>query len=351
MCLTAGNKDAYRTNNSFMMYTAKCPICRSKPFITINKKIYHHNYDDLQGKIAFEYFKLNKQIIPEECISFCARCRAIYRAKFFDEDEIEQIYNGLYISLEESIRDDTGYVYNNQAFLDGCSQKMYNIVTELESRFKIKIKDVFDIGGRDGFRLKHLAGAGYNCRVFDPIDCDVCDPKISKERLWSKQISKDEKADIIFLCNVLEHCTDPYSIIMDCYDHLYDGGLLYIELPSDIETVCDWMLFGMWHRQNLAIDSTHYIFYSRKSVSLLFDSLRFRVIQFTYSILPECNVNVMEMIGRKENGMRKTSPYLSLDFDLIDSGYFPRLLRRIARKLKRSFFLISIIMICKELMQ
>ncbi len=121
-----------------------------------------------------------------------------------------------------------------------------NIAQETECRFKIQIRDIFDIGGRDGFRLKDLAKAGYKCKIFDPIDCDVCDSMISKERLWSNQICKDEKADFIFLCNVLEHCIDPYSIIMDRYDHLRDGGFLYVELPSDIETVFDWILFGVW---------------------------------------------------------------------------------------------------------
>ena len=319
-----------------MMYTSICPVCGSNPFTTINKKIYPDNYDGLQRKVAFEYFKLNKQIVPKESIAFCTGCRAIYRAHFFDQREIEQIYSSLYRLLEDSIYSDTRFAYNNQAFLDGCSQKMYNIVKEIENRFQTQIRDIFDIGGRDGFRLKDLANEGYKCKVFDPIDCEVCNPLISKEPLWSEQIGKDEKADFIFLCNVLEHCIDPHSIIMDCHEHLREGGFLYVELPSDIETVLDWMLFGIWRKKNLSVDNTHYVFYSRKAISLLLESFKFKGVRIEYSILPVINTNVLEVIGRKESAGTKTSPYLSLDFDLLSSGYFLRLLPRIVKKVKMS---------------
>ncbi len=107
-----------------MIYTSTCPICRSNPFITLNKKIYPENYGGLYRKVALEYFRLSNQIVPKEVISFCTRCRVIYRAHFFDEREIEKIYSSLYGILEDYIYTNEGFVYNNQAFLDGCSQKM-----------------------------------------------------------------------------------------------------------------------------------------------------------------------------------------------------------------------------------
>lgn len=317
-------------------FTDKCPICGTKPFFTLKSKVYIDNLTISQRKVATEYFKLHNEPSPEEVISFCSNCRAVYRANFFDAYEIGKIYNNIYKSLEEKISGDPGFVYNNERYLKGCSEKMLGLVKDFEKKYGIKVSECFDIGGRDGFRLRDLANNGYNCKVFDPISCEVCDAKISKEHIWSYEIKEDEKADFIFLCSVLEHSIDPCKMIKDCYAHLREGGFLYIVLPSDIETVFDWILFNRWRKRNLAIDNTHYIFFSKRSIIYLLESIGFDFVSCDFSILPDIQVNSLEIVCQKRKMEKsKLSKWLSFDFDLFSSGYLVRLIPRLIKKIIR----------------
>ena len=320
-----------------MKYTNTCPICGANPWATFRKNIVIEAYSPYQRHIAEPLFQLVEEKEPEEIISFCMGCRSIYRAKFFDDKEIDDIYNKHYFELEESLAGDPSFGYDNPIFLDGLSKKMLGIVKEIESRFNVKIKDVFDIGGRDGFRLKALAEAGYRCKVFDPIECAPCNDSISKERVFSPDMPKDEKADFIFLCNVLEHSIKPHDMIKECQSHLKDGGFLYIELPADIHAVLDWSLITRWMGKNLSIDNTHYVFFSRKTVATLLEKNGLESVGYNYSVLPSTSVTVLESISRKSNPATRNdiSPPTSFDFDLLSSNYFNGLIRRTLKKMIR----------------
>jgi len=330
-------QETERGDQRSMKYTNECPICGANPWATFRKNIDLDAYSSYQRLIAEPLYKFVGEKNPEEVISFCRECRSVYRAKFFDDQEISDIYNRLYFQLEEALAGDPSFGYDNPVFLDGLSKKMLGIVKGIESRFNVKIKDVFDIGGRDGFRLKALAEAGYSCKVFDPIECTVCDNRISKERFFSPDIPKDQKADFIFLCNVLEHSIEPQKMIAECHAHLKDGGFLYIELPADIQTVFDWLIFTRWMGKNLSIDNTHYIFFSRKTVATLLESKGFESVERKFSVLPNTSVTVQEHIGRRSAAgfQNETHPSLSFGFDLLSSRYFNNLLRRASSKLLR----------------
>jgi len=277
-----------------------CPICNAKPLMTIRKKINRNRADEFLIAALDEYYlKLCHEPSPSEVLSICSKCNSVYRANFFDTAEIKKIYEHLYHEIEVKFSKLDGYVYNKSEFLDGCSEKMFNTVKHLEDKFNLDIKSVFDIGGRDGFRLSKLADHGYDCTVFDPIICSICNDKIKKENFWSHEIPQEKKADLIILCNVLEHCIDPYSVIRNCYEHLEDNGLIFIELPTDKRTALFWIFVGRFLGKNLSIDATHNIFYSFKGLTYLLKSSGFDNIENTFSFLPSIDVKVSETIARK----------------------------------------------------
>lgn len=314
-----------------------CPICGRKPLATFRGKINVDKYQGAMRKVAEDYLELGRDAQPEEVVSVCGGCRALYRAKFFDEGEVEKIYGSLYRDLEAKLSGDVDFAYDNAAFKDGCAEHALALARRIESKHGAKVKDVFDIGGRDGFRLKRLAAEGYTCAVFDPIDTPVCDPRVRKERRWSHEIPDHEKADLILLCNVLEHSIDPYGLIKACHSHLRDGGFLYVELPSDIETVFDWLALTRWRGGNLTIDHTHHVFYSKKSVRHLLVQSGFETAECRFSRLPVIGVTVLETLSRKDSEPKPSClAGVSLDYDLLSSGHFPGLVRRALRKVLRS---------------
>lgn len=281
----------------------KCPICNSRPLLTVKKKINQGRADVfLKASLSEYYLKLCNESNPSEILSICSNCRSIYRTKFFDDKEIEQIYGHLYHEVEKELSSSNGFAYNKKQILDGCSEKMFNTVKGLEKKFNFNIRRIFDIGGRDGFRLSKLADDGYVCVVFDPILCDPCNSKIMKDNKWAHEISLEEKADLISLCNVLEHCIDPYSIIQICYQHLNDNGILLIELPWDRRNALVWLIIKRFFGRNLGIDATHNVFYSFKGLTYLLEKVGFHNIEHNISFFPSSETTkVIDTIARKSS--------------------------------------------------
>jgi len=283
----------------------KCPVCGSKPLFRVREKINFGKADGIFKESYEEYYlNLARETNPYEILDICARCNTIYRVNFFDEEEITKIYSSVYSKIEEKLSEINGFVYKNVAFKEGCSKNMFSLVKKIEYNYNSKIKTIFDIGGRDGFRLCDLAEGGYICKVFDPIQYDACNKKIIKNNLWSFQISKDEKADLIIMCNVLEHCVDLHKIINDCYEHLNEGGFLFIEVPCDIFSFLDWLFYYRIIKENLNIDITHHVFFSQKSLKYLIQAEGITVLESTIGTLPQINVKVMEITGRKISGTK-----------------------------------------------
>ena len=84
-----------------MIYYSKCPVCGSKPSFSIRKKISLNKNSTIE-KIEIEEFliKVSKEKSPEEVLSVCMKCRLVYRKKFFDDKELEEIYNKAYYRME-----------------------------------------------------------------------------------------------------------------------------------------------------------------------------------------------------------------------------------------------------------
>jgi 2-polyprenyl-3-methyl-5-hydroxy-6-metoxy-1,4-benzoquinol methylase len=277
-----------------------CPICGAKPLFTVRKTINRARADEFMKAALDEYYlKLCHEPKPSEAISICSSCRSLYRAVFFDDAEIKQIYDHLYHESEKRFSQMESYVYNKKTFLDACSEQMFSTVQSIEKNCNVKIQQIFDIGGRDGFRLSKLADAGYKCTVFDPIACTPCNDKINKENKWAHEIPSGSKADLIIMCNVLEHCIDPYATIQSCREHLGNRGHLFIELPTDVKTTLRWIAVGRFLGFNLSIDVTHNIFYSLKGISHLLGRSGFIDITHTVNRLPSTKVNVINTVGVK----------------------------------------------------
>jgi hypothetical protein len=118
---------------------------------------------------------------------------------------------------------------------------------------------------------------------------------------------------------------------------------LYVELPLDIETVFEWLLFRAWRKENLSIDNTHYIFYSQRTITSLLESTRFDCIKRWIWLLPSEKVNVLGVLAQKKRlSAVKTSKRLSWDFDLLGSGYFLRLYFKMIDKLRKQVTALKI---------
>lgn len=315
----------------------QCPICHCIPVATFSSKIPMRKIaaDSYQLQVETYALGLCKQVEPHEMLSICWGCKSAFRAIFFDSDELQQIYRSEYIGMESHVSE--GMVYRDNGFLNENSARSLSLVKEIERTYEVSIRDIFDIGGRDGFRLKSLAENGYHCKVFDPMPCETCSTLIKKEYIFCSDIKETEKADLIILGSMLEHCENPHEIIESCQAHLREGGFIFLDLPYDIATFFEWLLLRRWMGKSLGIDYTHNIFYSRKAVQRLLAKHGIATLSNRYNTIASLKGTVlMETLGRKvdpKDDMSKYKNWLSLDFDLLNAHYCLAILNRITNKI------------------
>ena len=298
--------------------------------------IQKYSTDIYQLQVKTYALKLCKQTVPKEVLSICWNCKSIFRAMFFDANELQAIYRSEYIGMEIDVPDG-GIVYQNNNFLNENSARTLNLVKDIEFSYGVPIRDIFDIGGRDGFRMKGLAEKGYSCKVFDPIPCETCSPLIAKEYILCSDIGEREKADLIILGSMLEHCENPHETIANCYAHLREGGFIFLDLPFDISAFFEWFFLRRWIGKTIGADFTHNVFYSRRAVQSLLARHGIATLSGKFNTVASYKGTVLlEVLGRKvypKDDMSKYKKWRSLDFDLLNLRYCLSILYRIVKKI------------------
>ena len=322
-----------------MKYYSKCPICGYNPSFKVRKKI---SLDEncIIKKIQIEEFltEVSKEKSPEEILSVCMKCRLVYREKFFCDRELQEIYNKAYRRMEKRISQVGVMVYDDAEFLGEYSRMVYGEVKDIERRYQSKIVDIYDIGGRDGFMMNDLAEDDYRCTVFDPIPCEAYSEKILKKDIRLSEIESKQTADLILLCDVLSHCVNPREALAVCYEILREGGFLYIQVPYDLATVFDWLLFMRRRGENLSIDLTHFSFFSLRSLTYLVEAAGFKCETMHFSKLPKFGNTLITILGRKvPASIHKPDKTLSFGFDLLRSGHFTQLFKRAFKRFVKYF--------------
>ena len=309
-----------------MKTISKCPVCNSPVYYSIKNEInFHYVHDDI-FKIQLEGYLDAQKPGRESCfnIRICTACQLLYKEPFFSDSELENIYRHEYPSQESQISQKTGYVYNNAFFLQTCANHASKIVNKIITDEKTGIKKIFDIGGRDGFRMVNLAHDSFDCVVFDPIPIIPCNPAIKKEYVFLEDIDASKhSADLILLCNILEHCKKPQEVILKCRNLLNDNGYLFIQVPFDIPQIIEWILAGKIQKRNLLIDITHVLFFSLDSLKYLIENQGFICISAEIDSLPiienKSNVLVINVLARRTNAHIKPSKKLVKHFSLFNS--------------------------------
>jgi hypothetical protein len=90
------------------------------------------------------------------------------------------------------------------------------------------IQTVLDWGGGEG-RFVPTSLRSKTVTVLDYSTEELSDPAF----LRLDQLSSDQKFDYIQICHVLEHVSEPRSLMLEVASHLNRGGYVYVELPQD----------------------------------------------------------------------------------------------------------------------
>ena len=141
---------------------------------------------------------------------------------------------------------------------------------------KNKEKSCLDVGSGLGVFPAVLKELNWDCVAIepDPEACEIIREKIGIEVLSGELVEcqKIGKFNLICFNKVLEHTQNPKEMLLQSTLHLKSGGLLYIELP-DGETA---LKESGPDREEFFVE--HFDAYSRKSLELLLNSVKFKIL-------------------------------------------------------------------------
>lgn len=120
--------------------------------------------------------------------------------------------------------------------------------------------------------IKHCQKQGYQCRVAD----------LEKDSLPFK----DSFFDVVLLSAVLEHVTDPASLIKQAYAKLRIGGRVVILTPN-IEWIVNRFLFllGKWDHRLMGGTRGHISYMSKRQLERATSEAHFENLNWNYSVL------------------------------------------------------------------
>jgi SAM-dependent methyltransferase len=196
-------------------------------------------------------------------LAWCAECDLIYNVAF---DSTRMNYNAAY--------------ENSLQFSEHFQHFVQSLADELISRYKLRDKDIVEIGCGQGDFLKLLAEKGANRTFgFDPgVRSDQMSPPVSRgsvtliPEVYSEKYTSGS-ADFICCRQVLEHMDHPTGFLQNLRNAINGNkkAYIYFEVPNAFFTLKD---MGVWD-----IIYEHFAYYTPRALGLLFARSGFNVLR------------------------------------------------------------------------
>jgi len=123
----------------------------------------------------------------------------------------------------------------NKSERDKIKVKRHIPIVKIVSKYADKSLSLLDVGAREGNLLKLLSDEGF--KSLSGIDISEAAIKLLKEKGFKGQVVDAQNFNLkktfetIILSHVLEHCPNANKVLNNIYNHLFDSGILYVEVP------------------------------------------------------------------------------------------------------------------------
>jgi len=160
---------------------------------------------------------------------------------------------------------------------------------------------ILDVGCSEGYLGEYLRGLGHYV-VGVEINVDAATKaEALLDRVYRGTVQNYfneniyDRFDVIIFGDVLEHITDPQSLLEVCSSRLLANGIMVASIPNVAHiSVRSMLLEGRWEYTKLGIlDETHVRFFTKKSAIELFKSAGFDVEEVGAVELPPETVSSM----------------------------------------------------------
>lgn len=157
----------------------------------------------------------------------CDACRLVYRFPMPDAEELYRMYN-----VDRHVPDEDLKLYYHD-FRDQTYRNMLSAFSQLQPDAASLL--ICDVGGGLGWSHAAIKANGHQPITVD-INLDDC--KIARKTAPAVQSLSEclpfqsESLDAIMLCDVLEHVTQPRSVLSEMHRVLKADGYLLIRVPN-----------------------------------------------------------------------------------------------------------------------
>jgi 2-polyprenyl-3-methyl-5-hydroxy-6-metoxy-1,4-benzoquinol methylase len=148
---------------------------------------------------------------------------------------------------------------------------------------------ILDVGcgeGRFASKLKELLGAEVWGIEYVPAAAEVARRSLDRVLVGDVMQQLEQLPDRYFDCitftDVLEHLVDPYRVLVAMKQKLSPRGVIVASIPNVrfFRTLFNLVVRGQWRYEEAGIlDKTHLRFFTKKSISEMFDSLGYSVVE------------------------------------------------------------------------
>lgn len=171
--------------------------------------------------------------------------------------------------------------------------------------FGRKLK-VLEVGCSSGYFGSALMQAGHEVWGVEPNEKAITEARNNLYKVHHGLIEdfyslhSEEKFDAIVFGDVLEHLTDPISVLCQSRNFLNSGGIVVASIPNVAHVaIRAMMLEGSWQYSELGIlDKTHLRFFTRESILDLFTESIYKVTSISSvklaasEVIKLCNLDV-----------------------------------------------------------
>ena len=193
-------------------------------------------------------------------------------------------------------------------------------------------KTVLELGAAAGHVTKVLRALGNSVtaverdgRLADALR-GITDEVLITDLDWLdlRQITEGKKFDVILAGDVLEHCSRPDLVALQCHSLLNPGGYVVVSIPNiahgDVRLA---LLAGKFdYRQSGLLDQTHVRFFTRASLERFVTGVGFRITEIFASTAPVGGTE----FGPPDPGIpREAIEYVQSDRDHVVYQYVARL--------------------------
>ncbi|MDA3778779.1 MAG: class I SAM-dependent methyltransferase [Bacteroidales bacterium] len=254
------------------MNNPKCPLCSSS-----KTKFY------LKSK---DYFVLNGNS-PDFQIHCCDSCKNCFTIPYMTNEELSAYYPEDYNP------------YKSFSSFGGFLQKLKSLkdIRIIKNKLREEDKSILEIGAGSGMFLNLLKQHYNNIDGVEPsksgVDYAKTQFNIDLEYTYFEEYEFKKKYDLIIAFHVLEHFTDPISILNKISINLSKDGLLFIKVPRMDSWAAN--IFGpFWHGYDLP---RHRFHFSKNGLIELLKKNNFQITFFKNDVDPLGTVRAMKFFS------------------------------------------------------